>query len=435
MKKELSLEEAREALDETFISPEGSVKLNDSGDKFLVQQFEQFDPPLTFEHGKNFTVDSYGQYVHDFQYRSFPEYTDGMNMEFHGAPSVLFGKYRTDGDGDERIFEPTDPKEAEQVLIRVGSLNKDYDGHSSSLVGGQSANSPEALSSRYFSEFKCSRYHNSDIDMHEDKLNFYIVDVGHVLGQPDRDVSQYLEEMSARIAQEEIMFDQQRAEREAQIQADHEEYLRQCKLAEEAGCPTHYQYPNDDMSFPFVFDENGKSVEPDDYDQKNETSEWDRIFATDVVIALTRDSENAPFVFHPEWIPQEMSKAQENAIQNTAYNLARTRDTKLIDENGQYINPEDTIRICEEKRIEQETDRAFDEFKSIEEQLEDLTAESLEIEVDKQDTAYHLGERYLELADQYGFETKFEIKMEKNPEIGNENRAAGNRNSDLPGDR
>ena len=52
MKKELSLEEAREALDETFISPEGSVKLNDSGDKFLVQQFERFDPPLTFEHGK-----------------------------------------------------------------------------------------------------------------------------------------------------------------------------------------------------------------------------------------------------------------------------------------------------------------------------------------------------------------------------------------------
>ena len=391
MKKEFSLEEAREIL-----NVNGDVKLNSSGDKFLVSQYENFDPPLTLELSKNFTMYNYDQYLSDFIFRSFPEYTDGMNMEFNGTPTVLFGKYKTNG--DERVFEATDPKEAEQVLIQV-----DLDDDKSISAVGSTRNSPEAQSSKYFSEIyaESSFWHTIDYDEKDSDLNFYIVNVGHVLGQPDRDVSQYLQEMSERIAQEEVTYEQQRKE---------------FKQAEFNACPYYFRRSNNDFSIPVAFTMDGELIEPDYYDQGNQISEWERFYVSDIVVSFTKESENAPFTFHPEWIPREISEAQEDAIKEFVYDHI-DHDAKLVDENGRQIQPNDIIHIFEEKRNEMEMDWAFDEFKSIEEELEKLTAESLEIEVDKQDTAYHLGERYLELADQYGFETKFEIEMENEKDI------------------
>ena len=69
--------------------------------------------------------------------------------------------------------------------------------------------------------------------------------------------------------------------------------------------------------------------------------------------------------------------------------------------------------MCKEKFTEQETDRAFDKFKNIEAQLEESMTDVQDIETNKEDDFYMLGERYMKHADKYGFETKFTIEFEK----------------------
>ena len=108
-----------------------------------------------------------------------------------------------------------------------------------------------------------------------------------------------------------------------------------------------------------------------------------------------------------------ISIAQKKTIISYAENYTQYYNAELVNENGKPIAPEETIELCKEKYAEQETDRAFDEFKNIENRLEYLITDLQEIETNKSENAYALGERYMELADKYGFERKYTIEFEK----------------------
>ena len=199
MKKEISLDEAKKYYFQKDIIVDG--------DHFIKPPLQSSQRPnITMEISTLFTINEEGQPQSDEQFRSFPEYTNGMKMDFQGEPEVLFGKYREGENGP--VFSITDPKEAEQVMIRVGW---GYEYYSDESFDGQGPDSEEAKSALHFERLNYGNDQGAD---------YYIVGVGHVLGEPDRDASQYLEEMSDQIAQEEKMYDAILEEAQEQYQHD-----------------------------------------------------------------------------------------------------------------------------------------------------------------------------------------------------------------------
>ena len=204
MKKEISLEDAKKSLqsDKVFI--------NYNGDKFTMPQYGKYQPDITFEFSTKFMVgNTEDQYISDLKFRPFKKYTDGMNMDFDGDPQVLFGNFRTSQSG-KPVFSITDPKDAKNVMVRVGW------GGAFDSTRGQHSDSEEAKDALYF--------HRASSNGGGVGYDFYVLDVAHVQGRPDRDVSQYLETMSDTIAQEEASYAQRRKEILAEkIKAQEEE--------------------------------------------------------------------------------------------------------------------------------------------------------------------------------------------------------------------
>ena len=432
MKVEVTQKEAMESF-------ESSVFLNESGDKFIVPPLEYYHMPLALEIDKNFSVKG-DEFLSDCKFREFPEYISGMNMNFEGYTTVLFGNFRSDKNGS--VFSITDPQEAKQVLIREDALGG-YD--------RLPADSPEAQSSLYYSNTDLEQYVRiySPHDKYEDDeleydegVNFYVVNVGHVLNQPDRNVNQYLDIMSNRIAEE-------NEKPHSLSKSEYEQYLEK-RRASETEYPnlrnilsyeSYYDDYDSRLAQTVVIDKDGNTKFPEEHDWDFNhdlyRNNWNEFLKDEAVVHFLH-REDSLMYFYPEWMPSELTEAQKETIINLAEQYQKEYNTSLTDKNKNTITPEDTIRLCNEKRIEQEEEKAFNIFSNLEFNLQ-LMVEGIEkingLKLNENDVFYKIAEKYNELAEQYGFETKFEIKMEKNPEIGNENRAAGNRNSDYPGDR
>ena len=204
MKKEISLEDAKKSLESD------KVFINYNGDKFTMPQYGKYQPGLTFEFSTKFMVgNTEDQYISDLKFRPFKKYTDGMNMDFDGDPQVLFGNFRTSQSG-KPVFSITDPKDAKNVMVQV-----EWGGAFDS-TRGQHSDSEEAKDALYF--------HRASSNGGGVGRDYYVLDVGHVQGRPDRDVTEYLETMSDTIAQEEASYAQRRREILAEkIKAQEEE--------------------------------------------------------------------------------------------------------------------------------------------------------------------------------------------------------------------
>ena len=401
----------------------------DDPDKLIMPCYDYNDPKLFIEMDKRFTVDSYGGFQSDYEYRSFSKYTDGMNMSFNGKAEVIFGNFRTTDD-NMQIFSVTDPKEAAQVLVRVspneGTKNKYEQGLRVDLM----ADSPEVNSALYF--------HSTSQVRHQYDTNFYVLNVGHVFGKPDRDVSQFLDEMSQRIAQEEKTYDKEREINEAKEQAKEILAMR----SREAGCPSNFLYPNnpDDNKFAsaIVIKEDGELRFPDEYGDYYERifdhgsyEEWEQIYEGEAVVAFTRNNDE-PLVFHPEWMPPVLTDAQKKTIINYAKEYSDKLNTELVNENGKRIAPEETIisflnkyedqemnkKNAKLKEIESRKNRrdAYEEFMYLEERIEELAANKYEdsylLTESERKELYDSSIKYMELAEQHGFETKFDFTFD-----------------------
>ena len=349
---------------------ENEIFSNDSN-KFTAQLRDKPLQNITLELSKHFETEQEKYDPTEEVFKNFPEYTDGMNMNFSEDTRVLFGKYINDSVNP--IFVQTNPKEAEQVFICEKTWN--YDPFRE--------NSPETDSALY-SSFSHTTAGRKRI------TNYLIYDVGHVFGEPDRDVSQFLDEMSQRIIQEELL-----------------------KRAIEKNCPSNFEYRNiideNEVYSPEVFDENGESMYPDNANGDSEI--WYQIYENDIVVALSKATNNDSLVFHPEWMPSEITDAQKNAVINFVSTTMHDCNLDLVSEKGVHIKPEETIQLCEEKLTKQEM---FKEFKNIEAQLEALTPDAPGLDAEQLHAINTLGKRYVELADTYRFDSRFDIDKDTN---------------------
>ena len=183
MKKEANLKDSKELMHDENIS------LNDKNGFYSYNE----SIGLTVEFSKLCTFgETDNCFYSDYKFRSFDEYTDGMNMHFDGVTSVIFGNFRKDTNGP--VFTIIDPKDAKQVLIAV-SWDANVNEYSDYDMGEHYYLPEEAASALFFSDDGYNGY------------DYYILNVGHVFGQPDRDVSCFLEEMSNLIKSEEHDYD------------------------------------------------------------------------------------------------------------------------------------------------------------------------------------------------------------------------------------
>ena len=183
MKKKANLKDAKELMHDKNISlnnKNGFYSFNES-----IGLIVEFSKLCTF--GKTDNC-----FYSDYKFRTFDEYTDGMNMHFDGVTSIIFGNFREDKNGP--VFTITDPKDAKQVFVAV-SWNPNADAYSEYDMGEHYYLPEEAASALFFADDGYNGY------------DYYILNVGHVFGQPDRDVSSFLEEMSNLIKLEEHDYD------------------------------------------------------------------------------------------------------------------------------------------------------------------------------------------------------------------------------------
>ena len=176
MREKIDLSTAKAVLkeDAVFLSRNGFT-LYDSG---------KYRPNITLEMTDRWVItpswNNTTEYVSPYQYLTMKKYTDGMNMMWNGKAEVLFGNYHKSQKGNP-VLTLCDPEKAKHVLVRV-----DWE-HS----GGMSSASAEAQSSLYF-RIAASNGGRTGYD-------YYILPVGHVLGHPERDVTEFLKEASETI--------------------------------------------------------------------------------------------------------------------------------------------------------------------------------------------------------------------------------------------
>ena len=198
MKRKVTLDEAIKSMS----TPDYSIKYDEENDKFIIPLFKSSNPRIDVKINTDFTIGLDDKIISDFDFSDLPEYTGTMNMNFNGHAKVLFGKYEVDN--DKHIFSVTDPREAEQVLVRVGLKHDFHEGR----IEGQSVHSPEAESALYFEKIK-----GSD-QLEEDGLDYYILNVGQVLERPERDATPFLNMMSSILANMEKYYEHVQEKRE-----------------------------------------------------------------------------------------------------------------------------------------------------------------------------------------------------------------------------
>ena len=198
MKRKVTLDEAIKSMS----TPDYSIKYDEENDKFIIPLFKSSNPRIDVKINTDFTIGLDDKIISDFDFSDLPEYTGTMNMNFNGHAKVLFGKYEVDN--DKHIFSVTDPREAEQVLVRVGLKHDFHEGR----IEGQSVHSPEAESALYFEKIK-----GSD-QLEEDGLDYYILNVGQVLKRPERAATPFLNMMSSILANMEKYYEHVQEKRE-----------------------------------------------------------------------------------------------------------------------------------------------------------------------------------------------------------------------------
>ena len=411
MKKEMSLEEAKKYY--------GQQDLAVDGDHFIKPPLQSSQRPnITMELSTSFTVNGEGRPQSDEQFRSFPEYTNGMKMDFQGEPKVLFGKYKEGENGP--VFSITDPKEAEQVMIRSGW---GYEYYPDESLYGQGPDSEEAKSALYFERLNYGNDQGAD---------YYIVDVGHVLGEPDRDASEYLAKMSSLIEKEEKDFD---IKREA-TQTKHDFYQKAIvdKLESLQDVIEDSSLPKDGGVARQLLDAQVKDdhiyvkgldfKEEIPFDEKG-LARMDKL--TDLVQDTIKDYENnidklneykkALGEYGVE-IKDDVAEIYNFEGMNYAVEYEHVTDGlsgnkfSLTDSGMEKLDQMANQIIENEKN----TEIAYDEFKDIESKIEDF-ANSLESIQENAIILASLGEQYMTLSDQYGFERKFDIEIDHSHEL------------------
>ena len=319
-------------------------------DVATIEKNGMFDPGLTVEVDKSIMYDFVNKGNGELLFRPFPEYTDGMNMQFNGGAEVLFGNFKVEN--NKSIFSITDPREAEQVMVRVGIDEYGFE-------PGQTPDSPEAQSAKFFSTVNQPKWYaphdlnrlnledDPPIGVYEHGINFYVLNVGHVLGEPDRDVSKFLEEMADQIAQEKTEYEK-------------------------------------------MLEEHGQEVE-----------------------------SHQGFNFE-KYIKIEHSNDLSIDELKTA--------ADLIEEYKEYVDKYDFEPKIDIDDVEDKiTDQAYNKFKGIESEIRNFdTSESIR---ENAETLASLAEQYMDLSEQYGFETRFEFDFVQLHELEQNNK----RFDDTPG--
>ncbi len=98
-------------------------KVFETDTAFGVNKFGKYQPNITFIVPKRFDVDPDGGVIVDpLEYRTGKEVQDvvgGMNVDFDGTPSMLFGDFWRSKKGGA-CFRPKSPREAQHMLIHIG---------------------------------------------------------------------------------------------------------------------------------------------------------------------------------------------------------------------------------------------------------------------------------------------------------------------------
>ena len=85
---------------------------------FIANYFGKYLPNITFVVGKEMELDTNGNIINPIRFVKDREVTDGMNMDFDGDATFMFGDFWTSKKGGA-CFRPKDPREAKDLLIRV----------------------------------------------------------------------------------------------------------------------------------------------------------------------------------------------------------------------------------------------------------------------------------------------------------------------------
>ena len=187
-KKKVTLEEAKKLL--------GTEKIFLNGDdKFNFLDFGKFGSGFTIVIPQEWNLNSDGKPESPISSKSVKELTDGMNIDFDGEATVLFGIYRLSKTG-KNVFELTNPKNAKDVFIDVnwgGAFNK---------ARGQDKYAAEEAKAKAYVK-KTSNGGGLGVD-------YWVLPVNYVKDMPDRDVSEILDKVEAdeneRVARNEEIY-------------------------------------------------------------------------------------------------------------------------------------------------------------------------------------------------------------------------------------
>ncbi len=199
-KRKMTLEEAKDVLDSDKVFYNGNRKFN-------VLDVGKYNSGITIEIPQEWTVSKRRKPENPIKYITLNELTDGMNIDFDGAASVLLGKYRLSKNG-RPVFELTKPTEAKDVLVRVGwggAFNK---------TRGQSSGYAKAVGASFFTRRSSNGggYGN----------DYWILPVNFVNDMEPRDVSEIMKrvekEEAERIAEIDSYIEREDREINASIE-------------------------------------------------------------------------------------------------------------------------------------------------------------------------------------------------------------------------
>ena len=110
-KKKITLEEAKEILENDKVFYNGNKKFN-------VLHVGKYCSGITLEIPQEWTINQRRKPENPISYYKMKELTDGMNIDFDGEAEFLLGKYRLSKNG-RPVFELTEPKDAKDIFICV----------------------------------------------------------------------------------------------------------------------------------------------------------------------------------------------------------------------------------------------------------------------------------------------------------------------------
>ncbi len=170
-KKKITLEEAKKILNLDKVFYNGNNKFN-------VLDVGKYNSQITLEIPQEWVINEQGVPEDPISYMSVRELTDGMNLDFDGDASVMFGNHRISKKGGQ-VFEITAPTKAKDTLIRV-----DWGG-AFTRSRGQSRDYAKEAEAKFFAK-RSSNGGGMGYD-------YWILPVDYVKDREPRDVKSILE--------------------------------------------------------------------------------------------------------------------------------------------------------------------------------------------------------------------------------------------------